>query len=171
MGSYLVAAALFILSLKWLSHPRTARHGVLAGEIGMALAVVGTLIQFHVGLAVGADRNRARFVDRRSDGHLDADDRRAAADGAVARVRCARGRTRWHRALLRSARMARSTTSRWRILAIEVFLGSLTFTGSLVAFGKLQELIPSSIKGLPQSELDQLSLLGAAAICAHLADV
>src|SRR5436190_24248122 len=50
LGSYLVAAALFVLSLKWPSHPRTARHGVLEGEIGMAMAVVGTLIQFHVGL-------------------------------------------------------------------------------------------------------------------------
>ena len=49
-ASYLVAAALFILSLKWLSHPRTARRGVLAGEIGMALAVIGTLLMFHVGI-------------------------------------------------------------------------------------------------------------------------
>ena len=52
-GSYLVAAALFILSLKWLSHPRTARRGVRAGEIGMALAVVGTLLMFHVGCTSG----------------------------------------------------------------------------------------------------------------------
>ena len=57
---------------------------------------------------------------------------------------------------------ARSTTSRWRILAIEVLLGSLTFTGSLVAFGKLQELIPSSIKGLPNQNVINFSLLGAA---------
>ena len=42
--SYLVAAALFILSLKWLSHPRTARRGVRAGEVGMAVAIVGTLL-------------------------------------------------------------------------------------------------------------------------------
>jgi NAD(P) transhydrogenase subunit beta len=35
-GAYLIAAALFILSLKWLSHPKSARRGVLAGEIGMA---------------------------------------------------------------------------------------------------------------------------------------
>ena len=41
------------------------------------------------------------------------------------------------------------------ILAIEVLLGTLTFTGSLVAFGKLQDLIPSSIKGLPNQNIDQ----------------
>ena len=34
--TYLVATVLFILSLKWLSSPTTARHGVWAGEIGMA---------------------------------------------------------------------------------------------------------------------------------------
>src|SRR5215470_1184772 len=42
--TYIVATALFILSLKWLSSPNTARHGVLAGEIGMLLAVGGTLL-------------------------------------------------------------------------------------------------------------------------------
>src|SRR5262249_57666637 len=47
-ASYLIAAALFILSLKWLSHPKTARRGVRAGEIGMALAVIGTLIIYGV---------------------------------------------------------------------------------------------------------------------------
>ena len=41
---YFVATALFILSLKWLSSPATARRGVLAGEIGMALAIGGTLM-------------------------------------------------------------------------------------------------------------------------------
>ncbi len=51
------------------------------------------------------------------------------------------------------------------VLAFEVLLGSLTFTGSLVAFGKLQELIPSSIKGLPQQNLINFSLLGAAILC------
>src|SRR5438445_12809309 len=41
---YLISATLFILSLKWLSSPATARRGVFAGEIGMLLAVVGTLL-------------------------------------------------------------------------------------------------------------------------------
>jgi NAD(P) transhydrogenase subunit beta len=51
------------------------------------------------------------------------------------------------------------------VLALEVLLGSLTFTGSLVAFGKLQELIPSSIKGLPNQNIINFALLGAALLC------
>src|SRR4051812_1312130 len=42
---YLIASALFILSLKWMSSPATARHGILAGEIGMVLAIGGTLLR------------------------------------------------------------------------------------------------------------------------------
>src|SRR6478609_7483914 len=42
---YLIASALFILSLKWMSSPGTARHGIWAGEIGMLLAIGGTLLQ------------------------------------------------------------------------------------------------------------------------------
>src|SRR5215467_1286177 len=41
---YLIASALFILSLKWMSSPTTARHGVWAGEFGMLLAIAGTLL-------------------------------------------------------------------------------------------------------------------------------
>jgi NAD(P) transhydrogenase subunit beta len=51
------------------------------------------------------------------------------------------------------------------ILALEVLLGSLTFTGSLVAFGKLQELIPSRIKGLSQQNTINFAMLGAALLC------
>ncbi len=47
-ASYIVAAALFILALKWMSHPATSRRGVWAGELGMLLAVVGTLLRFEV---------------------------------------------------------------------------------------------------------------------------
>jgi NAD(P) transhydrogenase subunit beta len=42
---YLAASVLFILSLKWMSSPDTARHGVWAGEIGMLLAICGTLLR------------------------------------------------------------------------------------------------------------------------------
>ena len=43
-ASYLLAAVLFILSLRWLNHPSTARRGVAAGVAGMAAAIVGTLL-------------------------------------------------------------------------------------------------------------------------------
>ena len=42
---YILSGALFILSLKWMNSPATARRGVLAGEVGMLLAVVGTLLR------------------------------------------------------------------------------------------------------------------------------
>jgi NAD(P) transhydrogenase subunit beta len=63
--AYLAASGLFILALKWMSAPTTARRGVLAGELGMVLAVVGTLLKpevehyrwiaiaFAVGSAIG----------------------------------------------------------------------------------------------------------------------
>src|SRR5215475_7171803 len=46
--TYLIATALFVLSLKWLSSPVTARRGVFAGELGMLLAIVGTLLRHEV---------------------------------------------------------------------------------------------------------------------------
>src|SRR5260221_12088742 len=42
--SYFLAAVLFILSLRWLNHPRTARRGVAAGVAGMSAAIVRTLL-------------------------------------------------------------------------------------------------------------------------------
>ncbi|MGB0041494.1 MAG: NAD(P)(+) transhydrogenase (Re/Si-specific) subunit beta, partial [Terriglobales bacterium] len=42
---YLIASVLFILSLKWMSSPTTARHGIWAGESGMVLAIIGTLLR------------------------------------------------------------------------------------------------------------------------------
>ena len=41
---YLIATGLFVLALKWLSHPSTARRGVLAGVCGMTAAITGTLL-------------------------------------------------------------------------------------------------------------------------------
>ncbi len=46
--AYIIAVALFILALKWLSSPASARRGILAGEIGAALAVVATLCNYEI---------------------------------------------------------------------------------------------------------------------------
>jgi NAD(P) transhydrogenase subunit beta len=165
-GTYLVAAALFILSLKWLSHPRTARQGVRAGEIGMALAIVGTLLIYRtvsyelvltgmiIGTLIGAPM--AIWMP------MTAVPQRTALSHAFGALAAALiGTAHYYR--FGPGEIDHFTMA---ILAVEVFLGSLTFTGSLVAFGKLQELIPSSVKGLPNQNIINFALLGAAALCA-----
>ena len=88
---YIFSAFLFILGLKGLCSPRYARRGMFLAEFGMVLAIVGTL--FHpeiesygwivVGMVVGVR-------GRRRDGPADPDDRRAAANRALALARRAR---------------------------------------------------------------------------------
>ena len=166
-GSYLVAAALFILSLKWLSHPRTARRGVRAGEIGMAIAIIGTLLIYHVvsiqwvilGMVLGSLIGAPMAIWM----PMTAVPQRTALSHAFGALAAALVGTAHYYQLLDAGGIDHFTMG---VLAVEVFLGSLTFTGSLVAFGKLQELIPSSIKGLPNQNAINFSLLGAAAIVA-----
>src|ERR1043165_9010747 len=60
--TYIIAAIAFILSLKWLSAPTTARRGNIVGQIGMAAAIIGALLQHEiigyqwiiVGLVIGS---------------------------------------------------------------------------------------------------------------------
>jgi NAD(P) transhydrogenase subunit beta len=160
----LLAAALFILSLKWLSHPRTARRGVRAGEIGMAVAVIATLAYFHVGwhwvligIVIGSLIGAPMAIWM----PMTAVPQRTALSHAFGALAAALvGIAHYYE--------PHGITLDWLtmgILAFEVWLGCLTFTGSLVAFGKLQELIPSSVKGLANQNLINFSLLGAALIC------
>ncbi len=163
--SCLVAAALFILSLKWLSHPRTARRGVRAGEIGMALAIVGTLLIYRtvsyklvlIGMVIGTLIGAPMAIWM----PMTAVPQRTALSHAFGALAAALIGTA-HYYGFGTGELDHFTMA---ILAVEVFLGSLTFTGSLVAFGKLQELIPSSLKGVANQNLINFGLLGAAALC------
>src|SRR3954471_9314139 len=142
-GACLVAAALFILSLKWLSHPRTARQGVRAGEIGMALAIVGTLLIYHAvsfelvlfGMVIGSLIGAPMAIWM----PMTAVPQRTALSHAFGALAAALIGTAHYYYLLDRGQIDHFTMA---ILALEVLLGSLTFTGSLVAFSKLQELIP-----------------------------
>ena len=137
---YLLAAMGFILSLKWLSHPTTARRGVRAGELGMLAAIVGTLLHAGVvdvrwiliaafaGSAVGAVI--AVFVP------MTAMPQRIAfshACGALAAALVGTAEYLLSRSDIESFTMA--------VLGLEMVLGYLTFTGSMIAFGKLQGLV------------------------------
>lgn len=165
-ASYLAAATLFILSLKWLSHPKTARRGVLAGEIGMALAVVGTLLIFEVvryqwvlvGIALGSIIGAPMAIWM----PMTAVPQRTALSHAFGALAAALVGTAHYYDPDPTHPLTHVSMA---ILAIEVMLGCLTFTGSLVAFGKLQEIIPSSIKGLPQQNLINFAILGGALLC------
>jgi proton-translocating NAD(P)+ transhydrogenase subunit beta len=138
--TYLVATALFILSLKWLSSPSTARRGVLAGEIGMALAIAGTLlnrgivdykwvaIALVLGTIIGIPLGKVAMT---------AVPQRTALSHAFGAL-CVTlvGTAEFY---LRAPNVSKFMMS---VLSLEVILGSLTFTGSLMAAGKLQEILP-----------------------------
>src|SRR5213594_281638 len=136
---YLIASALFILSLRWMSSPSTARHGVRAGEIGMVLAIAGTLlhhgmeykwivIALVLGTGIGIPLGRVQMT---------AVPQRTALSHAFGAL-CVTlvGTAEFY---LRSPNVPRFMMA---VLAMEVILGSLTFTGSLMAAGKLQEILP-----------------------------
>ncbi len=141
-GAYLAASALFILGLRGLSSPATARRGILQAEVGMLLAVVGTLIHRDIvrydwilaGLAVGSAIGvpMAIFVP------MTAMPQRIAIShlfGALAATVVGIAEFELQRTVLVAPQMA--------ALGFEVLFGSLTITGSFMAFGKLQGLVPS----------------------------
>jgi NAD(P) transhydrogenase subunit beta len=141
--AYLVATALFILSLKWMGSPTTARRGVRAGELGMLLAIGGTLLHREIvdyrwiavalvlGTLIGVPLGRVQMT---------AVPQRTALSHAFGAL-CVTlvGTAEFYLPRASDAPLDGFTLS---VLAVEVILGALTFTGSLMAAGKLQEVLP-----------------------------
>jgi NAD(P) transhydrogenase subunit beta len=162
--AYIVAAVLFILSLKWLSSPGTARHGIIAGEIGAALAVTATLfnpalVQYKwiaVGLIIGAAVGIPLGMVR-----MTAVPQRTAlshAFGALSATMIGIAEYYVHAPHLTKFSMVE--------IAMEVIIGSLTFTGSLIAAGKLQEILPQRPITYRGQNIVSLSVLGSAIVIA-----
>ncbi len=142
---YIVSAALFILSLKWMNSPPTARRGVFAGEIGMLLAICGTLAAQHVfnwqwmlaafliGTAVGIPiayiMPMTAVPQRTALSHACGALAAALVGTAEFYQRQPNAATELHGFMMVA-------------LVVETLLGFLTFTGSLMAMGKLQEVLP-----------------------------
>jgi len=142
-ATYLAAAALFILSLRWLSDPKTARRGVVAGVAGMTAAIVGTLLHpeivnytwiivaLVVGTIIGVPLSKVP---------LTAVPQRTALSHAFGGLAAGLVGTAKYALWLQDGEL---TMFRTGAIGVEVILGYLTFTGSLMAAGKLQEIIPT----------------------------
>jgi NAD(P) transhydrogenase subunit beta len=162
--SYLVAATLFIWSLRCLTDPKTARQGVLAGVAGMSAAIIGTLLHpeivgyswiavaFVVGTIIGVPLSRVP---------LTAVPQRTALSHAFGGLAAGLVGTAKYLLWLEEGQL---TPFRMAAIAIEVVLGYLTFTGSLMAAGKLQEVIPTRPITYRGQNVISLSLLATALI-------
>src|SRR5712664_89959 len=150
--SYLLASILFILGLKGLSHPETAKRGMHLAEFGMMMAIIGTLMHFEIvsytwiiiGLLVGSTLGAAMGVWV----PMTAMPQRTALSHAFGAFAAALvGVSEYYRHYETGAHIDRITMA---ALGFEVMLGALTTTGSLLAFAKLQGLVrgtPLTYKG------------------------
>jgi NAD(P) transhydrogenase subunit beta len=162
---YLIASALFILALRWMNAPPTARRGILAGEIGMVLAIGGTILQLGsegklehiaisygwifvalgIGTAIGIPLGLVQMT---------AVPQRTALSHAFGAF-CV--------TLVGTAEFYLGAPNipafKMSVLCCEVILGGLTVTGSLMAAGKLQEVLPQRPITFKGQNLFNLSML------------
>ena len=158
--AFIIAVVLFILAIKWLSSPATARRGVLAGEIAAALAVAATLcnpelVQFKwiiitliIGAAIGIPLGMVKMT---------AVPQRTALSHAFGALSAAIiGIAEYYVGVPHVTRFEMGE------IGLEVIIGSLTFTGSLIAAGKLQEILPQRPITYKGQNIVSLTVLGAA---------
>lgn len=161
--AYLVAASLFIIGLKKLGSPATARNGNLLASVGMLLAVVATLLDRQVlnyemilaGIAIGsligaiAAQKVAMTAMPQMVGLFNGLGGAASALVAIAEY--------WRLLGNASAIAPDSNIS----IILSVFIGGVTFTGSMIAFAKLQGIMSGAPIKFPfQQTLNILLLVG-----------
>ena len=160
----LAATALFILALKWMNHPDTARRGVASGVAGMVIAVVGTLLSPEIthyewiaaGIAIGFIIGvPLSWVP------LTAVPQRTAISHSFGGLAAGLVGVAKYFAWLHEGGL---TSFRTGAIVAEVILGFLTFTGSLMAAGKLQEIIPTRPVTYRGQNILNFSLLGVAVV-------
>ncbi|MCL2777328.1 MAG: NAD(P)(+) transhydrogenase (Re/Si-specific) subunit beta [Polyangiaceae bacterium] len=157
--AYFAASILFILCLRGLSSPEQARRGIFYGELGMLIAVVATLMKSEIvsyewiiagillggaiGTAISLRIPMTKMPERIAFSH--AFGGLATSLVGVVEFHKLKGITDTTTAMLagEGAMAAGHHLDRITMTALgfEVFLGGLTFTGSIIAFGKLQGII------------------------------
>jgi H+-translocating NAD(P) transhydrogenase subunit beta len=163
---YLISAALFILALRWMSQPETARRAVGAAVAGMVLAVGGTLLNPEIityqwigiaavaGILLGIPLARVP---------LTAVPERTGLSQAFGGLAAALVGTAKYYAWLSHGEL---TQFRMAVIAIEVILGCLTCTGGLLAAAKLAERITTRPITYRGQNVVSFVLLGAAVVLA-----
>ena len=164
--SAVLATALFIFALYWMNDPKTARRGVIAGVTGMTVAVLATWIQpeiVHHGWIIAAIAAGFLVGVPLSQVPLTAVPQRTALSHAFGGLAAGLVGTAEYFLWL-GENSAQLTPFRMSALVIEVILGFLTFTGSLMAAGKLQEVkwIPQRPVTYPGQNFVNLAVLGLA---------
>src|SRR5712691_8092184 len=141
---YILSAAMFVLGLKGLSSPKWARSGMALAALGMLIAVVGTLFHPHIvdyrwiglGFAIGAVVGGGMGLRI----PMTAVPQRTALSHSLGALAASLiGISEYVRHLAVGLDRVKMTT-----IGLEVVIGSLTFTGSLMAAGKLQGLLPGA---------------------------
>ncbi|MCG3159873.1 MAG: NAD(P) transhydrogenase subunit beta [Acidobacteria bacterium] len=170
--SYLLASILFIFGLKGLSHPKTARRGMNMAALGMLVAIVGTLLHHDIisykwiiiGMIIGSAIGAAMSIWM----PMTAMPQRTALSHAFGALAASLvGISEYYQHVVAE----HGTVSAFKMTALgfEVLFGSLTVTGSLLAFVKLQELMrgtPVTYKG--QNIINVSLFIIAAAIFIYL---
>ena len=167
--SAVLATALFIFALYWMNDPKTARRGVIAGVTGMTVAVVATWIQpeiVHHGWIVLAILAGFLVGVPLSQVPLTAVPQRTALSHAFGGLAAGLVGTAEYFLWLGGPATAavQLTPFRMSALVAEVILGFLTFTGSLMAAGKLQEVrwIPQRPVTYPGQNVVNIGVLAIA---------
>src|SRR5262252_3661686 len=151
--SYLFASIFFIFGLKGLSHPKTARRGMNMAALGMLVAIVGTLLHHEIisyqliiiGMIIGSAIGAAMSIWM----PMTAMPQRTALSHAFGALAASLvGVSEYYQHVVHEG--AQLSSFKMTALGFEVLFGSLTVTGSLLAFVKLQELMrgaPVTYKG------------------------
>jgi NAD(P) transhydrogenase subunit beta len=143
-AAYLAASVLFILGLRSLTIPDKARRGMQLAALGMLVAIVGTLVNHEIvrydwilaGLALGTVIGYPLGVYV----PMTAMPQRIAISHMFGAIAATLVGIAEYVHLGEGAEVSRPVMA---ALGFEVLFGALTITGSFMAFGKLQELLPS----------------------------
>ncbi len=165
---YIIAFSLFIIDLRLMNHPRTARRGNMIGAVGMGIAVIATLLIKSVGdyglIALGVAVGTAVGVPAARSVKMTAMPQMVAlfngvGGGAVALISF----VEYRESLAAGGNPALDALIPALFAAI---IGSVSFWGSNIAFGKLQEVLPGRPVQLPGQQFINAGLLAVCVGCA-----